>query len=248
VPVAGSALMQQLAEVGVAPPQVKPGGRRKRAVQARVDMDAASLLLGTISKICGHEDFSESTPTTMPGVARTAGEGTPKAAFTLPVVSSASSLPSSSRLAAAANAREAKNEPDMPAASDEADDFPGNSAAAAAAAAAAIATAAMQHMSHANHSCSATAPAASGSINKAVPFSPMKLPTDKENATAIESPRKSPARPSLDRALTPAVDSPCRLTPRGSNLRRTAEWADHPMPYNREGLEAAMALQGLLGQ
>jgi hypothetical protein len=51
-PEAGSALMQQLEEIGgVALPQVKPGGRRKRAVQARVDMDAASLFLGAVSKI-----------------------------------------------------------------------------------------------------------------------------------------------------------------------------------------------------
>jgi len=52
MPVAGSALMQQLVGVGVsAPLELKPGGRRKRAVQARVDMDAASLLLGAVSKI-----------------------------------------------------------------------------------------------------------------------------------------------------------------------------------------------------
>eukprot|EP00316_Scyphosphaera_apsteinii_P008549 CAMPEP_0119341052 /NCGR_PEP_ID=MMETSP1333-20130426/101550_1 /TAXON_ID=418940 /ORGANISM="Scyphosphaera apsteinii, Strain RCC1455" /LENGTH=450 /DNA_ID=CAMNT_0007352935 /DNA_START=51 /DNA_END=1403 /DNA_ORIENTATION=- len=50
-PMEGSALMQQIEDVGVAPPQVKPGGRRRRAVQARVDMDAASLLLGAVSKI-----------------------------------------------------------------------------------------------------------------------------------------------------------------------------------------------------
>lgn len=50
-PEAGSALMQQLEVGGVALPQVKPGGRRKRAVQARVDMDAASLFLGAVSKI-----------------------------------------------------------------------------------------------------------------------------------------------------------------------------------------------------
>eukprot|EP00966_Prymnesium_polylepis_P011372 261957-Prymnesium_polylepis.1 len=67
-PVAGSALMQQLEEVGVAAPVVKPGGRRKRAVQARVDMDAASLLLGTISKI--NDECAESTPQTAPGGTR----------------------------------------------------------------------------------------------------------------------------------------------------------------------------------
>lgn len=61
-PAVGSALMQQLQEVGVAPPCVKPGGRRKRAVQARVDMDAASLFLGTISKI-QHENSPAVVPT-----------------------------------------------------------------------------------------------------------------------------------------------------------------------------------------
>merc|ERR1719453_1090585 len=53
-PAAGSALMQQLQDVGVsALPQLKPGGRRKRAVQARVDLDAASLLLGAVSTFQG---------------------------------------------------------------------------------------------------------------------------------------------------------------------------------------------------
>jgi len=56
-PEEGSALMQQLAGVGVAPPQVKPGGRRNRRVQARVDVDAASLLLGAFVKI--QHDASE---------------------------------------------------------------------------------------------------------------------------------------------------------------------------------------------
>eukprot|EP00965_Chrysotila_dentata_P172349 5688354-Pleurochrysis_carterae.AAC.1 len=59
---AGSALMQQLEGVGVEPPQVKPGGRRKRAVQARVDMDAASLLLGAVSKIQSEADALSALP------------------------------------------------------------------------------------------------------------------------------------------------------------------------------------------
>jgi len=61
-PGAGSALMQQLEDVGVPPPQVKPGGRRKRAVQARVDMDAASLLLGAVSKIQSEADMLSGLP------------------------------------------------------------------------------------------------------------------------------------------------------------------------------------------
>jgi len=48
-PAAGSALLQLAGEVSL--PQIKPGGRRKRAVQARVDVDAASLLLTAVSKI-----------------------------------------------------------------------------------------------------------------------------------------------------------------------------------------------------
>lgn len=50
-PQAGSALMQQLEGVGVTLPQLKPGGRKNRRVQARVDVEAASLLLGACSKI-----------------------------------------------------------------------------------------------------------------------------------------------------------------------------------------------------
>ena len=50
-PAAGSALEQLMQGVGVPAPQIKPGGRRKRAVQARVDVDAASLLLGAVTKI-----------------------------------------------------------------------------------------------------------------------------------------------------------------------------------------------------
>ena len=50
-PAIGSALEQLMQGVGVPAPQIKPGGRRKRAVQARVDVDAASLLLGAVNKI-----------------------------------------------------------------------------------------------------------------------------------------------------------------------------------------------------
>jgi len=53
-PVEGSALAQQMQDVGVSAPQVKPGGRRKRAVQARADVDAASLLLGAVSKFVAY--------------------------------------------------------------------------------------------------------------------------------------------------------------------------------------------------
>jgi len=44
--VLGAALAYQLNSVGAAPPTLKSGGRRKRAVQARDDMAAASLVLG----------------------------------------------------------------------------------------------------------------------------------------------------------------------------------------------------------
>merc|ERR1719453_2884618 len=69
-PAAGSALMQQLQDVGVsALPQVKPGGRRKRAVQARADVDAASLLLGAVTKIqCTRHDGGSSTASPEAGV------------------------------------------------------------------------------------------------------------------------------------------------------------------------------------
>ena len=53
-----SALLQQLQDVGMAPPEVKPGGRRKRAVQARADVDAASLFLTAVSKIQSGESLS----------------------------------------------------------------------------------------------------------------------------------------------------------------------------------------------
>ena len=46
----GSALLQQAARVEVELPTVRPGGRRKRAVQASADVDAASLLLGAATK------------------------------------------------------------------------------------------------------------------------------------------------------------------------------------------------------
>ena len=61
-PAAGSALEQLLQQnSGASVPQVKPGGRRKRAVQARVDVDAASLLLGAVNKIAcsGQVDTEE---------------------------------------------------------------------------------------------------------------------------------------------------------------------------------------------
>ena len=52
-PAAGSALEQLLQQTtGASVPQARPGGRRKRAVQARVDLDAASLLLGAVQQAC----------------------------------------------------------------------------------------------------------------------------------------------------------------------------------------------------
>merc|ERR1712070_803762 len=55
-PATGSALEHQMQMVNAAavPPQVKPGGRRRRAVQARADVDAASLLLGAVSQFASH--------------------------------------------------------------------------------------------------------------------------------------------------------------------------------------------------
>ena len=57
VPAVGGALMTQIEGVGIAAPRLKPGGRRKRAVQARADMDAASLFLGAVSKIATDVGF-----------------------------------------------------------------------------------------------------------------------------------------------------------------------------------------------
>lgn len=55
-PATGSALehQMQMVNAAAAPPQVKPGGRRRRAVQARADVDAASLLLGAVSQFASH--------------------------------------------------------------------------------------------------------------------------------------------------------------------------------------------------
>ena len=57
-PAVGSALESLMNGVGVPAPQIKPGGRRKRAVQARVDVDAASLLLGAVTSMTGHHPGS----------------------------------------------------------------------------------------------------------------------------------------------------------------------------------------------
>eukprot|EP00962_Isochrysis_galbana_P022289 scaffold6644_cov123-Isochrysis_galbana.AAC.2 len=82
-PEAGSALMQQLEESGgVALPQVKPGGRRKRAVQARVDMDAASLFLGAVSKI--QSDCTSASP---PSASHPRSEQLPVAAASVASIS-----------------------------------------------------------------------------------------------------------------------------------------------------------------
>ena len=57
-PAVGSALESLMNGVGVPAPQIKPGGRRKRAVQARVDVDAASLLLGAVTSMGGQHHHS----------------------------------------------------------------------------------------------------------------------------------------------------------------------------------------------
>jgi len=66
----GSALMQRLQMVAGSAPTVKPGGRRKRAVQARDDLDAASLVLGLCQGVAAssaspsaHSGGVQTTPT-----------------------------------------------------------------------------------------------------------------------------------------------------------------------------------------
>ena len=285
-PVAGSALMQQLAEVGVAAPIVKPGGRRKRAVQARVDMDAASLLLGTISKI---NECAESTPTTEPTLARTAAAAPPSATLALAYDPDASSA--QSRRASDAQIDALKEF----VADDAADsDFP---RADATAAAAAIATAGSTPPVHAPAvaahpavlpvalatplpasamlpaamlqtamllpaappAATVAAPAAAASsIVRAVAFSPMALPSDKENAPAVEKeaafekepaaePKELPVlaespRKAATAVLTPTIDSPCR--------RKGVRAAAAPIDWDHletNHLEAALAIQALQG-
>ena len=214
-PVAGSALMQQLQGVGVAPPQVKPGGRRKRAVQAREDMDAASLLLGTMNKFCKTET-PPAAPATM-ALERTAVQ-TPSAVMALPF--NASSCRSIKE-------EEGEASPSLP--------CPINPAAAIAAAASPRA----DPTDFLPDETVADAPAEAepcSSLVKVVPFAPMEVPakTDKENFVS-ESPRK-PKEASPAHVLTPAGNSPCRLKA-AAQLRRGMEW--------HEGLEAALAIQAL---
>ena len=89
-PAAGSALEQLLQQnSGASVPQVKPGGRRKRAVQARVDVDAASLLLGAVNKIAcsGPVDTAEQEePAPAAAAAAPAANGTVPPAIKVPLL------------------------------------------------------------------------------------------------------------------------------------------------------------------
>jgi len=243
-PAMGSALMQQLEEVGVAAPVVKPGGRRKRAVQARVDMDAASLLLGTISKI--NDECADSTPTTsVPTHGRAMGvarpEDTVRAIAYHPAVSTS------------VNAEETPAPADSPAS-----DMP--SVADASDASVPIATVAFPPPSSfiSETAAPVSVPRA---VVKVVPMPPMQLPADKENAPTeketLESPRRfsrafkshSPTAPP-QHVLTPSVDSPCRF--KASRVATKTDWenlelAGSNSTFHHDRLEAALAIQALQG-
>lgn len=72
---------------------MKPGGRRKRAVQARVDVDAASLLLGAVSKIAS--DVTSTCRLSEPSISGSsyiAGGGKKEPVCAMPVCRSNSAL------------------------------------------------------------------------------------------------------------------------------------------------------------
>jgi hypothetical protein len=105
----GPALAQQIAASGVtAPLRIKPGGRRKRAVQAASDLSAASLVLG----LCGQQ-ATTSTATAVvpaatvpaavvPAAAASAGFGSPALA-TRPSVAAATAAVAVAAAAVAAS-------------------------------------------------------------------------------------------------------------------------------------------------
>lgn len=187
-PVAGSALMQQLKEVGVEPPQVKPGGRRKRAVQAREDMDAASLLLGTFSKSCK----TESPPVTT-ALDRPANQ----------IRSSVIALPYD-----ASSCRSASEEQMECPIQQRSLDFDGSPHTCVASSVPSVTAAATAAINAATAAINAAVP---WSLAKVVMgTSVLQDKNGKENA--IESPRRlREMPPTLGHVLTPAANSPCRL-------------------------------------
>jgi hypothetical protein len=250
----GSALAQQLQTCGAAPiPELKPGGRRKRAVQARVDLDAASLVLG-LNK--SPSPVAEAVAVPLPTQQHlTPTLATRPAAVPNPGISSAiaaASAAAADAAAAAANATPTLVIPESgythlggahgPAPGPvtatiarpvRATAFPTPMTSVAAPAAYA-ATPTQQSASSANYP--QLHAAVQAALMKASAVGQLQVPANKENC---DSPaRRSGASPVASRVLTPSGNSPCRHKAI-SSLSTNA--------FSNAGLdlEAALAIQAL---